>query len=179
MWFILRSYVCHIHVLLPSLLLFLFMLLLLLLPYLPSSRCLSGHSHLQKWVRVWLKLLLLLFCECCEVVASEIALVSASVVMWVWMKMWVWVGKCICECIISILIQERMMCNLDTCGVKNCSVCTRAVQSKCTQRVMLVCVHVCVWIGALIKHCRWGRSHGSGRTISTVEFVLFLEFAYI
>ena len=102
-----------------------------------------------------------LACECCEVVASEIALVSASVVMWVWMKMWVWVGKCICGCIISILIQERMMCNLDTCSVKNCSV--RTVQSKCVQRVMLMRVHVCVWIGALIKHCRWGRSHGSGR----------------
>ena len=42
-------------------------------------------------------------------------------------------------CIISILMQENMMCNLGTCSVKNCSVCTCVVQSGYTQCDVCVC----------------------------------------
>jgi hypothetical protein len=75
------------------------------------------------------------------VIGIALAVWLASVVKWLRVRL----RLCLlCECIITIQIQESMLRNLGTCSVKNCSVCTRAVQSKCIQRVMFVCVHVCV-----------------------------------
>ncbi len=63
---------------------------------------------------------------------------------------WLRVRLCmevLCECIISIPIQESMLRTLGTCSsVKNCSVCTCAVQSRRIHCDACVCVHVWVCV---------------------------------
>ncbi len=139
--------------------------ILTLIPVMSFSRCLSGHSHVyySECECDW-DCACGLTCECCEVLVS--------VLTWVWMRMWVrvcmlgYVGVCVSW---AFWYKESLMCNLDTLSVKNCSVFTCAVQSGCTQCDACVCAWIGVWIGALIKHCRWGRSHGSGLFLMILE----------